>query len=217
MPPFFETAVTLASQSPGQWQIGVVDGLIQLPPHPRILILDLSLQVGIADGAKPRGVFEVFEFPFQILGIDRPCSDHHPVDAGMIDGPQQLGSHVRPVGNDPEPKVFGVTQVVTCVMIFLLEVNQIHMGFLSYHISSKQKKGCPKGQPFFFLLKKLLLFTWRSCDSVQMHWHVQNPTPGLPGDNFPGILPALFDLVFQHLSKSNSDMGMAISSRILES
>lgn len=140
--------------------------MIQFPPHPRILILDLSPQIGIANRAKPGRVLEVFEFPFQILGIDCPCSNHHPVNAGMIDGPQQLGSHVRSVGNDPEPKVFGVTQVVTCVMIFFLEVNQIHMGFLSCHISSRQKQGCPLGQSCFcFLFEELLVFTWRFCYS----------------------------------------------------
>jgi hypothetical protein len=55
------------------------------------------------------------------------------------------------MGYDAEPKVFGVTQVVACVMIFLLEVNQIHMSFLSCHSSSKQKEGLSKRTALLFV------------------------------------------------------------------
>ena len=117
--------------------MGAVDRSIQFPSHLRILVLDLSLQVGIADGAKPGRVLEVLEFPLQILGLDRPGSHHHPMDAGMVDSPQQLGSRVCSMGNDPEPKVLGETEVVAGVMIFVLKVNQIYVRFLSSHPSSK--------------------------------------------------------------------------------
>jgi hypothetical protein len=41
--------------------------MIQVPLHSGILILYLPFQVRVANGAKPRRVLEVFEFPFKIL------------------------------------------------------------------------------------------------------------------------------------------------------
>lgn len=101
--------------------------MIKFPLHSGIFVLHIAVQFRITDRAKPGAVFQVLELSFQILRLYGPCAYNLPGDASSIDSPEQFSSNVCSMGYDPKPKVFTVAQVMPCVVILLLEVDEINV------------------------------------------------------------------------------------------
>jgi hypothetical protein len=103
--------------------------------------------LGIAQRAKTRRVFLVLEVSFKTLSIHSPGADHNPRNAESGDRSDQLRACTFSVSGNAEVKALAEADVMSGVMEFEFEVDQIDV-HLHGHLQTKE--GLPEyEQPFF--------------------------------------------------------------------
>jgi hypothetical protein len=81
--------------------------------------------LGIAQRAKARRVFLVFEVSFKTLSTHSPGADHNPRNAESGDRSYQLRACAFSVTGNAEVEAFGESYVMPGVMKLIFEVDQI--------------------------------------------------------------------------------------------
>jgi len=110
--------------------------------------------LGIAQRAKARRVFLVLQVSFKTLSIHSPRADHNPRNAESGDRSDQLRACTFSVGADSLEKKIAEADVMSGVMEFEFEVDQIDV-HLHGHLQTNEGL-LTRGQPFVFYLESFM-------------------------------------------------------------
>jgi len=105
--------------------------------------------LGIAQRAKTRRVFLVLEVSFKTLSIHSPCADHNPRNAESGDRSDQLRACTFSVGGNAVVKALAEADVMSGVMEFEFEVDQIDV-HLHGRLQTKEELPKKKDNSSFF-------------------------------------------------------------------